>query len=870
MTCLMKRRAALYLGATVAPLVMASAGPALAQSDPQPPISAVEDVVVVGQRLANRNAVAAKRNTDNISDVIASDDINTLPDFNVAEALGRVAGVTTILDEGEGRYVAIRGLSGDYNQTNIDGVGLEPVQGDVGLGSRASALEAVPAAAVGKIRVIKSATPDLDANAIGGHVEIETRGAFDGEFFVVSGAVGDYSIDEIRDDNNLSRRADMSFARVFGDSDQFGVVGSLSYNYRNSDEVKTIQDDYEWWDAGLTQRQLTPDEADGLMLHPRLHRWYVYSNERERIGGDVKFEYRPDDRLQTWLSLSMFNQTDDEVRDGFRIDKWANPSTISEDGGSVSLGRASVATNAYDIEKDFYSARLGAKYSVGASGELKFTTAYSNTSWSKEQFAAGFVTANSRPELGYSWSYQDRPISTLTMADTAYISNASNFGFDYLGDDLYELEQERFETKLDYAHNEDVVDGWGFKTGIKVRSTERDYDVTRLTKFNKPGGVGVFSLADVLADDTFAAPYSNLNFLFIDQQRYRTFLSENVSMFPVNAGSIATSSLVDDSHLSEDIYAAYGMAIYDRGPFRAVFGARYEHTDTQWRSVRSDDPSVVETYSSDYGNWAPSLNVKYDLTENLRLRAAVSQTIARPSYGQLVTNEEVDISGAEIFITRGNPDLNPRESLNIDVSAEYYMPRNAGLLSLGLFTKDIDNEIFRSRVEQWDVVVDGVQYDRAVYSQFLNANNAKVHGLEASFVKDSFDSLPAPFNNLGVSANYTLIDGEITVTMADGSVRTINQMMDQPEEMANLSLFYESETFSGRIGVNHTGRYLDTINVAWSGNDYYYDARTTIDMQARYALTDRVNVFVEAKNLTDETRLRLRGPRQNLLQEEMI
>ena len=143
--------------------------------------------------------------------------------------------------------------------------------------------------------------------------------------------------------------------------------------------------------------------------------------------------------------------------------------------------------------------------------------------------------------------------------------------------------------------------------------------------------------------------------------------------------------------------------------------------------------------SGDYDNWLPSLHLRWDARENMVVRAAWTNTIGRPDFGSLAANENVVFDGSQATVSRGNPGLKPRESEGFDLSFEYY-PTD-GLMSVALFTKSIDNEIFTlSSVQNLDV---GRGVEAVIVSTPTNAETAKIRGVEVAF-QQALTMLPAP------------------------------------------------------------------------------------------------------------------------------
>lgn len=148
----------------------------------------IEEIVVTSSRASQLLALQRKRSAENILDAVSADTVGKLPDFNAAEAIQRLPGLSVELDQGEGRYPIIRGIDSNLNNVTIDGNSVGAPEGS----GRRVALDVVPSDLISVVEVVKAVTPDLDGNAVGGNINIITRSAFDSpdSFAYVSGRVG--------------------------------------------------------------------------------------------------------------------------------------------------------------------------------------------------------------------------------------------------------------------------------------------------------------------------------------------------------------------------------------------------------------------------------------------------------------------------------------------------------------------------------------------------------------------------------------------------------------------------------------------------------------------------------------------------------
>jgi TonB-dependent receptor len=206
--------------------------PALAFAEETP--DAVDAVIVVGQREAQRAAIAVKRETFVVSDVVSADDIGKLPDHNTAAALRRIPGISVMEDQGEPRFPVIRGLRSTYNRTTIDGA----LVASVDESGRTVPMDIVPSVMAGRLEVIKTVTPENDGNAIGGVINVTTRSAFDAgkPFFNGMASYGDYERSGgVRNDKPSYRLAFATGATFGANEDQWGVVIGASHEQLDYD-----------------------------------------------------------------------------------------------------------------------------------------------------------------------------------------------------------------------------------------------------------------------------------------------------------------------------------------------------------------------------------------------------------------------------------------------------------------------------------------------------------------------------------------------------------------------------------------------------------------------------------------------------------
>jgi TonB-dependent receptor len=794
-----------------------------------------EEIIVVGFRVAQLSALQAKKSAVVVLDAVTGNDAGKLPDMNAAESLQRIAGTSLTLDQGEGRYVSIRGIDAGLNNVTIDGQSI----GAPEAGDRRIALDTIPTGVLSRLEVRKTITPDLDGNAIGGAINLVTPSAFDhAEVQRITGSaeVGYYELN-----SESPYAAGLTYSGRFGGDEQFGLVLSGSYSQREY-ASENIQGGAEWEEEG---DYLIPDE-------------YVlrdYELERVRQGIVANLEYRPNSDLKLyWRNLwNEFEDTEErqqaiiDYRNGDLLDQTATSGTFTEAEGErlVKYRRE---------EQSIFNTTLGGEYRFGRStlsGSVGYGEAEQDTPFDNE------------------WSFESSDPFPATYDTSRFFwrvdggepfLDAAGYEFNEVARTRQLVEEELFAAQLDFNHELDFGSIPGFwKAGAKFTARDKDSDAEGDVYDGFDGDLTLDTVARPGPRDFLSSVSSAYE--FGPRINYRA----SESVFLGQGGSFERSdldsleeSLAADYSASEDIAAGYVMAGIESGPWSAVGGVRVERTEAEYSAfdLVFDDGDLLpedvtlRTGENEYTNYLPSLHVQYLAREDLVIRGAWTNTIGRPAYESLVPLREFEIDpdgdgGFEGSVAEGNPDLDPLESMNFDVSVEWYT-RPAGLVSLAVFHKEIDNPIYTEVTELEDTEYEGRFFSELSISRPRNAADGEITGIEIN-LQQQFTNLPAPFDGFGAAANYTWTDSEATIFGRDKTV----PFFLQPENVANLALFYEKFGFEGRIALAYRSEYLDEV-AGEAEQDIYVDSRSQLDLKLAYAVSEAWRVFVEFRNLTDE------------------
>ena len=817
---------------------------------------AVEELVVTGQREAQRAAIAVKREEFVVADVVSADDIGKLPDHNTAAALRRIPGISVMEDQGEPRFPVIRGLRSTYNRTTIDGALVASVDED----ARTVPMDIVPSVMAGRLEVYKTMTPEMDGNAIGGAINVTTRSAFDAgrPFFNGMASYGMYERSgDVRNDKPSYRLA-FATGRTFGDQDQWGVVIGASHEQLDYDIPQVESQDPSVREYTAEGRPVPSGDPIGNGIQvPTYSRLFWYNNTKQRSGVNAKLEYRPSDTLR-WETSGLFaSMEDDEERIEFRIEPLGNVASQTPTSGYFARGRGVIQLNQPITKREIGLARTEFEWEFApqwtASGDL----VYSQASLEVPNHSVEFRTVDAQA-ANYAFNYDTTNpfFPVFTPVNDAAMRNPANYMLQQHRDALTETDEKTGQARFDLAFDEGAGDGnLKAKFGGLLRTTKREYGSSQI---NYRAGSGfIYSLDQV--DKPGPSELIAGRYLLSP----RIDADAAMSFFNANRGRFTTSVTLPTGNyeVKEDIYAAYAQASYAWGDFTLLGGLRYERTEVGSDALRDADGALsAVSNSGSYDNWMPSLHLEWKPLENLIVRAAWTNTIGRPDYSSLAATEEISFDGSQPTLSRGNPGLKARESEGLDLSVEYY-PRD-GMISLAVFSKDIKNEIFElSSVQTLDV---GRGPEEVLVSTPRNAESAKIKGVEFA-VQQAFTFLPAPFDGFGFNGNVTWLDTEFTFLTSAGPRTT--GLYQQPEITTNESIYYQRGPFEGRISHNYIGGQLETINDANPNSDQYWKGRHVFDASLSWRFTDNLTVFVEGQNLSNTGRQEVTGPGRRYLQE---
>lgn len=790
----------------------------------------IDNIIVVGTRAAQASALNQQRVADSIKTIIDSDGLGNFPDTTVADSLSRAVGISVETDQGEGRYVSIRGINTDLISSSINGV-RTPSPED----RRGVLLDGVPSDLLDGIEIQKSLTPDVDGDSLGGVINLKTLTAFDRSGkFIRAKVEGQYN--EITD--VVSPKATFTYSNTFNDT--FGAA--ISVNYQNL-RIESHNNEVGEW--GLDE-----DTGNYFVNDDYEQRWYDLT--RERLGLVANFDWRVNDSTDLYIRTLFNDYTDDEIRNKFEFREF-DEEVVALGPDSVSIRRGEVDAEGRK-RKELRSIQT---YSVG--GETAFDVwnfdYQASFAFAEEDDSDNHdVTFRSTPEQRNSdigsitLDYSDPQQPVVSGQALAFLLDPSNYELD-----AYEVEDtlnEDTEHALQFNASRDSLIGdtpvvW--KAGFKYRDREkvRDQNLTFFERDDVNLSDFITGTGEItnwrLANRMFAWPDANLT-----EALRGTFSADELV-----EDDTFLESTVGDFQIDEKILAGYAMGTFTLGKTTVVAGARVEQTkvDLAGNFITEDSDEITDRdVSQDYTDILPSLNVKYELTDQLTARGAYYAAVVRPAFGDMAPNAFLNEDRDEIDL--GNPNLKAYDADNFDLSFEYY-PTNLSVLSIGVFYKDISNAIFPATFDIEDVPADvDLSFLPAAtlaglreVNTFINVGKSTLRGVEFNYVQNLGD-LSDGLDGFLISGNLTLTDSD--TELPDG--REV-PFLKQADAVGNIALAYDKGPWDLRVSANYRGDYLDELVDA--DLDRMTDDRTVIEASAKYRFNDNFQVYLEGKNLTD-------------------
>ncbi|MCF8346258.1 MAG: TonB-dependent receptor [Bacteroidales bacterium] len=839
------------------------------------------EVRVLGQTDGQTKALLDQRLAVNIKNVVSAEQIVKFPDMNAAEVMQRIPGITVQRDQGEGRYVQLRGTPPELTNFNINGEQIPSPEGGV----RYVGLDVIAADQIEFIEVTKVLTPDMDADGIAGNVNIKTKTATSKEPLINASFAGGY--------NNLMKTDNEQFQFSYGQRvGKFGIQMNASY-YNNNQGSHNMEYDYSRGPI-LSQAQSGNGEDNFYILYEDVELRH-YTLNRRRTGLSASFDYRPDVRNYFYFR-SMYNHfSDDEIRR--RLSHGLSDANDLLEYRETGLHR--------DVRERIKHQKI-TTFNLGAEHQLFFgsTLDYEVSYAAANEEIPNYMFADfDQGGIDLIIDKIDPVWPRVVFRDEDDVDDAMNYS-DYEMDEL-SLRQEtisdinqtaKINFRLPYLITQQQ--GGYVKIGAKVRFKQKVRDNQAQVFNNYYQNMTLYSqTGPPLNLTTVSGEFEESNLLdrgyelfqMVDPDSMRAFYEQHPQHFKYDEQDTWEDTYQEDYSAREDIYAGYVMIRHDINRLMLMGGVRYERTDLFYTAQDAwtdfSDGVLKKKLKTDErikSFLLPQFQLKYALDDRTNFRAALTYSYSRPNFDDLIPYRREKDNGD---IDKGNPTLDYPYSMNVDLLAERYLASD-GIVSGGFFYKKIDNFVFkfvRRAHEGENFNLFGLRE----ITMAVNGIEAIVYGAEIQS-QTKFTGLPGFLNNFGVYATYTFTESDAYISkrypqnekdvifafdeyqsdfFTDSDETEIIPLPGQAKHTANVALFYETSKLYCKISGNYHTEFLDELGND-SELDVYYDRSFHLDFTANYQITPGVNFFTDIINLTNAPLRYYLGTREYFKQQE--
>ncbi len=817
-------------------------------------------VQVSGKAEGALRAFIEQKKAENIKNVVAAEQIASFPDMNAAEVMQRIPGITLQRDQGEGRYVQLRGTPPELTNFNVNGEQIPSPEGDV----RYVGMDIIPADQIEFVEVTKVLTPDMDADGIGGSVNIKTKEALREKPDIRATIAGGYT--NLRERPNYQLQ--FSFGQRYGKFG-FNLNSSFFENNQGTDNVE-----YDFAKGPFFGSQDLG--VENYQVHFREVQFRYYDIKRTRIGISPTLDYRFNKDSYVYLRGMYDSFSDEETR--YRLIY-----TLDDPLSETYYLFGGLEHDVKDRLKrqELSTLSLGGEHKIG-SVAIDYQLFYALAKETQpDRLEAAFDSPGQAIAIDFDFTDPDFPEATFP--------NESNAG-NRLMYDQYDLDPMFFERNEVIDRNITprfnvqipvslTSNGSGyFKFGGKLRykEKERDVEAQEFGAYFEQSSIypGVGAPLNLVTMNAGFRETNLLNQGYIldhmpDPDKLRAFYEFYPQHFIFDRTATKSRSFGVDYRAEEKIYATYGMFRQDFSKLMLLGGLRYERTDIDYegRKILTEKARFVgiDTLQDKRTHEfiLPQVQLKYSVNEDFNLRAALTYSYSRPNFEDVLPYREEERRAGVKF---GNPDLKYPAAMNLDFLAEKYFSK--GILSGGIFYKQIDDFIFF--FTRFAHEGDPKDYGIREITKAVNGNQASVYGAEFQ-AQFKFSFLKGFWKNFGLYTNYTYTESEAfinkrfpaneseaVVIFGDDNLDDFTSpdeeekisLPGQAEHTANAAIFYDSPKFFARVTANYQDDFLFQLG-ADNDLDEYYDESLRLDFTANVFITDHLKLFTDVNNFTN-------------------
>ena len=853
------------------------------------------EIIVRGFRETLLKARDIKFESPLIQDSIVAEDIAKFPEHNLADSLQRIPGVTITREAGEGRRIALRGLSPNFTQVQLNGMNVLS-NGDSPMDSRgqkprdrAFDFNIFASELFSQVSVKKAYTANQSEGGIAGTVELTTPKPFDQEGFhsAITAQLGN---NQYTDDT--APRAAGLLSNTWGN---WGALASFSISQRETEEqgantTRWRNEGPNGADISHLNTTLQNQWNNKNILVPRGNRYSVWQSDQKRKGFTGALQYQ-----SNTLELSL-----NSVASHFSAERYeyhlyprgvnSTPVLNSEHTNNIitQVNAAAINSNNELIFADYANAQMATESRLQKL----------NTEFQQHTFLTDiFLTADTILSLQTGWA---KSKFNMPRSDKIYTEGISDVSIDY--------RQDRFYGDYQYAQDTTNPDNWWLhemdleeyyaETTYQVSSAKLNMIVSETFTLNT--GVSRKELNNATARATvnnlFAQAWENdrnqtrppnaqtldsnipdesystlkdhekTEWIALDVDRiiHHFRLDRQQTIKTLGKGTLGINNARDK--IKETSYSffieAHANTDLKSKPLEFILGVRKFNTDTKSQQFTN------QTIQHEYSGILPSFNLRYDLTQDFLFKANISKNITRPDLTALSNIVSIRSGNDTLRVEGVNPKLTPYRSNNFEFSLEWY-PGNSHYTALSFFQKDIhDFIVTQTRVLPFsqtglsNTLVDNPS-ELVEYTTKQNAENVKIKGFEWSF-QTEFDfisslsflnALPISFKDFGITGHYTYADGEVSYYNDGNGEYLFNKPLPfLSKHSFSATLFYENTRWGGRLSSHYRSPFISRIdtNVLTEEDERGFHSSQYWDASFHYSFTPQFKIIFEALNLTNE------------------
>ncbi|NLR90111.1 TonB-dependent receptor [Flammeovirga agarivorans] len=808
----------------------------------------LESVIITSQYLPSQvRALGLQQKNLTIGNVIAADQVGKLPDRNAAEALQRVPGVSITRYRGEGQMAIVRGTPMEWNSMMINGSRL-PAGSTYSGGTRSTGLDVFPSELIEYATVTKALTPDMEGDAIGGSINLQTRKVADDFGLNINLGAG-Y--------NEKGDQPGYNFAGIFQKrflDGKLGVIASASS-----------------WSRGVTQDNqiinynYMVEEAPTYSINNMELR--QYRGQRVTTGGYLATDYKINERNHIYIN-GTFNRMSEDYQTRqytFHFDDNAAEMLTRRNAANTDLFGGEIEGE-HHLGKGWKLDWKGSYYETGSLMGTPLNNEYMEYGLPFTYFRQNGVTYGGRSSDGYKYLAMDSPNGIGDPSYRILPHNEIPLNPDHMNLNMILLVGvEGREADQNYQFNleNQLHDKFKLKFGGKHRRKEHQM-ITGQAVYLSMAGIGI--------PDATVYPLSSFNTETLPQKNqflkemgapYGKNLLPHITMNELDRTAAwigskdAQGSFIDltdtdnlllaNTYARENVSAAYIMGEWQlNNKLLFVGGIRYENTFIQMDGYEMNNDGNLKAVSpsNTYHSLLPMAHLKYAANEQTNLRFAYTRTFARPNFSQLNPSTSTNMGANGLpTVSGGNMNLNPTYAHNIDLMGEYFF-QDIGLVSAGVFFKQLNDVIYTNASQR---MVDGTL---TTFYRPENSNSGWLAGLELVFSK-RLTFLPGFASRFGIDMNYTYTASEIEIPVSEDEL-VYEPLKNQPKHLYNASLYYEHNGLMLRLAANYKGAFISEYRLEAGANHYqWYDKMFMLDASGSYAINNRIQMYAEVNNLTN-------------------